>query len=82
MKEEKIIELKNLFRSIEMFDEADEVVELVNDKEFLPDEVKYFQRLRFDAEQAINTTEGDKKLKYIHKKETLTKILEIIYLYA
>ena len=82
MTSEKIKELKNLFNSIEMFDEAEEVEEIINDRDFLPQEVDYLQDLRRYAEQAERTTSGDEQKKYRYKREALIKIIEIIYLFA
>lgn len=79
---EKIKELKNLFNSIEMFDEAEEAEEIINDRDFLPQEVDYLQDLRRYAEQAERTTSGDEQKKYRYKREALIKIIEIIYLFA
>ena len=82
MAPEKIKELKNLFNSIEMFDEAEEAEEIINDRDFIPQEVDYLQDLRRYAEQAERTTFGDEHKKYRYRRETLTKIIEIIYLFA
>lgn len=81
MTSEKIKELKNLFNSIEMFDEAEEAEEIINDRDFLPQEVDYLQDLRRYAEQAERTTFGDEPKKYRYKRDTLIKIIEIIYLF-
>ena len=82
MTSEKIKELKNLFNSIEMFDEAEEAEEIINDRDFLPQEVDYLQDLRRYAEQAERTTFGDEQKKYRYRREALIKIIEIIYLFA
>ena len=76
-------ELKNLFNSILMSDEADEIDEIMELKgEELKEEIDYLQSLREQAGQAERTvSDHDEFLKYRHRRETLIKILEIMYLY-
>lgn len=76
-------ELKNLFNSILMSDEAGEIDEIMNLKgEDLKEEIDYLQSLREQAGQAERTvSDRDEVLKYRHRRETLIKILEIMYLY-
>lgn len=76
-------ELKNLFNSILMSDEAGEIDEIMNLKgEDLKEEINYLQNLREQAGQAERTvSDRDEVLKYRHRRETLIKILEIMYLY-
>ena len=77
------VELKNLFNSILMSDESDEIDLIMELKGAdLQEEVDYLRRLKDQAGQAERTvTDRDDFLKYRHRRETLVKILEIIYLY-
>lgn len=75
--------LKNLFNSILMTDEADEIDEIMELKgSDLQGEIDYLRSLKDQAGQAERTvSDRDEVLKYRHRRETLIKILEIMYLY-
>lgn len=81
-KEEVHKNLRDLFESIGMHDHAAEVDDFVADKEDLPEQVEYLQRLRVDAKCAKETTTGEKSEEFARQEKTLVKILEIIYLYV
>lgn len=74
-------ELMNLFNSINMHDEADNIdIILSYSSSDLQEEVDYLRKLKSDAEQAERTTSGDTFLKYRHRRETLEKILFLLYI--
>ena len=73
--------LKELFASIGMTDEAKSVEQIlalpVNE---LQEEVDYLRDLKEQASQAERTTSGAEQEKYRNRRETLIKIMELIYL--
>ena len=76
-----IIELKNLFNSINMPDEADEIELILSAPlAIIQEEINYLRTLKEQTAQAERTTEGDTYLMYRHRRQTLTKIMELIYL--
>lgn len=73
--------LRKLFESIGMHDHAAEVDEFIADKEDLPEQVEYLQRLRNDAKCAKETTTRADRAEFARREKVLIEILEIIYLY-
>lgn len=79
MREDKKIELKNLFNSINMPEFSDDLDEvLTNYLEYIP----YFRDLWNDAKQTRDTTSGDTFLMYRHRAEALKDIIEIMMIFS
>lgn len=79
MREDKKIELMNLFNSINMHEFSDDLDKVIADYlEYIP----YFRDLWNDAKQARDTTSGDTFLMYRHRAETLKNIIEIMMLFS
>lgn len=83
-KTERMEELKNTLLELEEYRTVEDLKgleEMIDDYEESHKFVKYLQLLRRDCDQAIRTTTGDKQKRYISKRDTYIKALEIIYLF-
>ena len=81
-KNEARSEIKYLLNNISMTDEAEAIDEILSlPLPELQEEIDYFRRIKDQAAQAERTTSGDEYLKYRHRQESLTKIMDLIYLY-
>lgn len=84
MKQEKLIELKVLLKSVDEEYTEQELKETLEDKENEKEFVNYLQRLRNDSLVAMKSfvkVDVSKFCEYEYKHEFLTKALEIIYLF-
>lgn len=81
-KNEARSEIKYLLNNISMTDEAEAIDEILSlPLPELQEEIDYFRRIKDQAAQAERTASGDEYLKYRHRRESLTKIMDLIYLY-
>ena len=81
-KNEARSEIKYLLNNISMTDESEAIDEILSlPLPELQEEIDYFRRIKDQAAQAERTTSGDEYLKYRHRQESLTKIMDLIYLY-
>ena len=81
-KNEARTEIKYLLNNISLTDEAEAIDEILSlPLPELQEEIDYFRRIKDQAAQAERTTSGDEYLKYRHRRESLTQIMDLIYLY-